>query len=105
MSFGSLNQRAVSITCLQKKLEPKIKGFVLVQRWRFGSGGDALSSVVQANDRMWESLLVLPDMDEGSARVVDKESITTADAVHCMRSDPIRWPTHKNKIPRKWQRK
>jgi len=78
-----------------KKLEPKMKPFVSVQRWRFGSGGDALSSVVQANDRMWESLLVLHDMDEGSARVVDKESITTADAVHCTRSDPIRWPTHK----------
>lgn len=30
-----------------------------------GSGGDALGSAWAANDQMWESLLALPDMDEG----------------------------------------
>jgi len=36
-----------------------------------GSGGNALGSMEQANDQTWESLLALPDLDEGSAKVVD----------------------------------
>ena len=32
-----------------------------------GSGGEAVGSMVDANDKMWENLLAFPDMDVNSS--------------------------------------